>query len=405
MGRRGERDRRLRRESSAGLLSGARRRRESRRPRRSIPWRKAGSSGLFSDAKSGARARDRGARAGARSSVDRPDPRRERHRKGPPRPRAPRRLRARRPPLRPGRRGEPLRRALRERALRPRARSVHRRGRRQARAARGRRGRHGLPRRGLVAVAGGPGQVPARAPGKRRSGASAASRRTRFARGSSCPRAATSRLSSSRERFRDDFFYRIDVVSVRLPPLLRPPGGHPPARPRLPEARRARVRPSGAALHEGRRANAHATTPGPATSASCSTSSRRPRSRAEAPEVGRRIFRRAVFGSPESLLAAAVERRWTLRELTDAYIDETLRRAGGNRSLAAKRLGVSRKSLWEREKKTGRSAAKPALGDGFAGLPDDRLSSRIQIAPEFGEGRRKKERCRMPLDRRQGRPR
>jgi transcriptional regulator with PAS, ATPase and Fis domain len=50
-------------------------------------------------------------------------------------------------------------------------------------------------------------------------------------------------------------------------------------------------------------------------------------------------------------MSSAVERRWTLKELTDAYIDETLRRAGGNRSLAAKRLGVSRKFLWEREKK------------------------------------------------------
>ncbi|HEU5249748.1 MAG TPA: helix-turn-helix domain-containing protein, partial [Thermoanaerobaculia bacterium] len=51
------------------------------------------------------------------------------------------------------------------------------------------------------------------------------------------------------------------------------------------------------------------------------------------------------------------ERRWTLKELSDAYIDETLRRAGGNRSLAAKRLGVSRKFLWERAKTRAKAPA------------------------------------------------
>jgi DNA-binding NtrC family response regulator len=58
-----------------------------------------------------------------------------------------------------------------------------------------------------------------------------------------------------------------------------------------------------------------------------------------------------ALGSPESLLRAAAERRWTLRELEDAYIEETLRRCGGNRTLAAKRLGTSRKMLWQRRKK------------------------------------------------------
>ncbi len=72
---------------------------------------------------------------------------------------------------------------------------------------------------------------------------------------------------------------------------------------------------------------------------------------AESAEIGPPDLPTGALGAPESLMAAAVEQRWTLRELTDAYIDETLRRAGGNRSLAAKRLGVSRKFLWERGKK------------------------------------------------------
>ena len=57
-------------------------------------------------------------------------------------------------------------------------------------------------------------------------------------------------------------------------------------------------------------------------------------------------------------MSAAVEQRWTLRELTDAYIDETLRRAGGNRSLAAKRLGrLPQVPLGEREE-TGAGRAR-----------------------------------------------
>ena len=72
---------------------------------------------------------------------------------------------------------------------------------------------------------------------------------------------------------------------------------------------------------------------------------------ADTAEIGPGDLPAGSLGAPESLLASAVENRWTLRELTDAYIEETVRRAGGNRSLAAKRLGVSRKFLWERSKK------------------------------------------------------
>ena len=72
---------------------------------------------------------------------------------------------------------------------------------------------------------------------------------------------------------------------------------------------------------------------------------------ADGPIVSAADLPSGELGSVESILGAAVERRWTLKELSNAYIEETLRRAGGNRSLAAKRLGVSRKFLWERAKK------------------------------------------------------
>jgi DNA-binding NtrC family response regulator len=71
---------------------------------------------------------------------------------------------------------------------------------------------------------------------------------------------------------------------------------------------------------------------------------------AESPAISAADLPSGAFGAAESLLATAIEKRWTLKELSDAHIEETLRRAGGNRSLAARRLGVSRKFLWERSK-------------------------------------------------------
>ena len=77
-----------------------------------------------------------------------------------------------------------------------------------------------------------------------------------------------------------------------------------------------------------------------------------------------------------------------LEELSDVYIEETLRRAGGNRTLAAKRLGVSRKSLWERSKKK----ARPGVT--FGGGPARRTQN-LAVAPAFSgilrRSKRKKE--------------
>jgi DNA-binding NtrC family response regulator len=150
--------------------------------------------------------------------------------------------------------------------------------------------------------------------------------------------------------FRPDLFYRIDVVSVRLPPLSeRPEDLLPLARA---FARRAAVgysRPARRFSKQAEKALQRHSWPGNirellhVVEKAVLT--------AEQSLIEPEDLPMGSFGSPESILAAAVEKRWTLKELTDAYIEETLRRAGGNRTLAAKRLGVSRKSLWERERK------------------------------------------------------
>ncbi len=150
--------------------------------------------------------------------------------------------------------------------------------------------------------------------------------------------------------FRDDFFYRIDVVSVRLPRLAdRREDILPLAREFLKRAARAYARPARQFTPEAEKTLLRHSWPGNVRELLHVVD--KAVLTADAAEIGPEDLPTGALGAPESLLSAAGENRWTLKELTDAYIDETLRRAGGNRSLAAKRLGVSRKFLWEREKK------------------------------------------------------
>ncbi len=166
-------------------------------------------------------------------------------------------------------------------------------------------------------------------------------------------------LASLVERgaFRDDLFYRIDVVSVRLPRLAeRREDVLPMAREFLRRAARAYERPGRRFTKDAEATLVRHAWPGNVRELLHSVE--KAVLTAESADIGPEDLPTGALGAPESLLSAAVEQRWTLRELSDAYIEETLRRAGGNRSLAAKRLGVSRKFLWEREKK---QSAKPSV--------------------------------------------
>ncbi|MGE5414430.1 MAG: sigma 54-interacting transcriptional regulator [Syntrophomonadaceae bacterium] len=149
--------------------------------------------------------------------------------------------------------------------------------------------------------------------------------------------------------FRDDFFYRIDVVSIRLPRLRdRREDVLPLSRAFLRRAARAYARPARRFTKAAEETLARH--PWPGNVRELAHVVEKAVLGAEGAEIGPEDLPAGALGSPDSLLETAVEDRWTLKQLTDAYIVETLRRAGGNRSLAAKRLGVSRKFLWEREK-------------------------------------------------------
>jgi DNA-binding NtrC family response regulator len=159
--------------------------------------------------------------------------------------------------------------------------------------------------------------------------------------------------------FRDDFFYRIDVVSLRLPRLAeRREDVLPLARTFLRKGARAYDRPARRFTKEAEGALLRHAWPGNVRELLHVVE--RAVLVASGLEISERELPMGSFGSPEALLETAVEERWTLRQLTEAYIEETLRRAGGNRTLAARRLGVSRKSLWERGKRRVRTDETPS---------------------------------------------
>jgi DNA-binding NtrC family response regulator len=148
-----------------------------------------------------------------------------------------------------------------------------------------------------------------------------------------------------RRAFRPDLFYRLNVVHIRVPPLReRPEDVKPLARIFLKTFARKHGRP---ASRLGREAAAMLSAyewPGNVRELS-------------------HVLERAVIVSdgeevaaedlPAPLRASATatargRRRPTLAEVEAEYIAETLRAAGGNKSEAARLLGISRKSLYER---------------------------------------------------------
>jgi len=184
------------------------------------------------------------------------------------------------------------------------------------------------------------------------SGGSAASWSTRSARASSCRRAATCRCSSARRRSATTFSTGSTSFRCRCRLSDRPEDILPLARHCLLESAREYGRPARRFSEDAEELLRRHPWPGNVrelfhvVQKAALTANSAVVSAADLPASG-------SFGSRDALLASAVEKRWTLQELSDAYIDETLRRSGGNRSLAAKRLGVSRKFLWERSRKKG----------------------------------------------------
>ncbi|MDT4897064.1 MAG: hypothetical protein QOH25_2141 [Acidobacteriota bacterium] len=148
-----------------------------------------------------------------------------------------------------------------------------------------------------------------------------------------------------RRAFREDLFYRLNVMRLHVPPLRER---------REDIGKLARIFLKTYATKHGRRVNGFA----PDTLMILKAYSWAGNVRELANTIERGVIvatetRMQATDLPEALRAAVLmekraEQRQTLAELEADYISETLAATGGNKSEAARLLGISRKNLYEK---------------------------------------------------------
>ncbi len=145
--------------------------------------------------------------------------------------------------------------------------------------------------------------------------------------------------------FRDDLYYRLAVVAVKLPPLADRRGDL------LPAARAVLRAAGGPAVLTRAATAALAAHPFRGNFRELENVLRRAALEAQArgaPAVDAPHLGLLAADDPSGLLAAASASGWTLRRLTGAYVRLVLDECGGNVAEASRRLGIARKTLYER---------------------------------------------------------
>jgi DNA-binding NtrC family response regulator len=164
-------------------------------------------------------------------------------------------------------------------------------------------------------------------------------------------------------RFREDLYYRLDVIPIHLPPLRERPED-------IPALVDAFVR-----KHAGgqRRVvtqaaiDALARQPWRGNARELENAIERALALTDAAEIGPEHLPFGRAGAAEAadpaegLLRSAAEQRITLRDLEERYIDAILRQTGGNKVQAARILGIDRKTLYRRAERSERELAGGGL--------------------------------------------
>jgi two-component system response regulator AtoC len=166
-----------------------------------------------------------------------------------------------------------------------------------------------------------------------------------------------------RRAFREDLFYRLNVVRVRVPPLReRREDVQPLAEKFLADYASKHGRP--ARRFEGEALAALASYEFPGNVRELANVVERAVVLAEGERVGPRELPEAVRAA--SAASERRARRPTLAELEADYIRETLEAVGGNKSEAARVLGISRKNLYERLARKGKDEGGRMKDEGKA---------------------------------------
>jgi two-component system response regulator HydG len=165
-------------------------------------------------------------------------------------------------------------------------------------------------------------------------------------------------------RFRDDLFWRLNVLAIHVPPLRERPGDIPILAEhfleRAAEEGRIPARTMGGAdsltTHSVPRSITPealallAAYPWPGNVRELRNAIHRAATLAPGPRIGTEDLpeRVQLAGQAITHVASASRRRLTLRELERLYIIEVLRQAAGNKSRAAELLGLDRKTLYRK---------------------------------------------------------
>jgi two-component system response regulator AtoC len=157
-------------------------------------------------------------------------------------------------------------------------------------------------------------------------------------------------------RFREDLFYRLNVIPLHIPPLRERPDDVPAlvdhfVRKHSDNTRRVVTPEAMQRL---------VASPWKGNARELENVIERALALSDAPEIGTAdLPLGAVAPLPEAppaadFLRSASERRLSLREVEERYIEEILRLAGGNKVRAARILGIDRKTLYRRAERSAR---------------------------------------------------
>jgi DNA-binding NtrC family response regulator len=165
--------------------------------------------------------------------------------------------------------------------------------------------------------------------------------------------AATNRVlvtEMEAENFREDLYYRLNVIPIYIPPLRERPQDVPP----LAKAFVAKHSPDRPRTISSSGIRYLAAFPWKGNARELENIIERALALSDATVIDVEDLRldpavcEGRDSSPAALTYAAAENRLTLRELEDRYIEEVMRITDGNKVHAAKILGIDRKTLYRR---------------------------------------------------------